>query len=222
MSAMQVVRQPDEPQRKLAQKLIDVALDIGAIEKDGYNRAQNYHFTSADNVVGEIRRKLFEKRVLLLGSEESTEQRLRPTKQGGETAITTVHVEFIFVDGETGERIELRWPGQGEDPMDKGIGKACTNALKLFLRQQFLIPWGNDDPEADEGSDARAGMGAGAQMGDTVDLLAKARGLSNVQLNEALVAGGLPAQQGNPFATFMRIPAANAAAVEAHLDQIAR
>jgi hypothetical protein len=55
-------------------------------------------------------------------------------------------------------------------------------------------------------------------MGSTVDLLAKARGLSNAQLNEALVAGGLPAQQGSPFATFMRIPAENAAAVEAHLD----
>lgn len=215
MTAMQVVSQPPEPEPRLAQKLIDIALDIGAIEKDGYNQAQRYAFTSADNVVGQIRRKLFEKRVLLLGSEGSTEQRLRPTKQGGETAITTVHVDFIFVDGDTGERIELRWPGQGEDPMDKGIGKALTNALKLFLRQQFLIPWGNDDIEADTGSDERA---HGQTMGSTVDLLAKARGLSNAQLNEALVAGGLPAQQGSPFATFMRIPAENAAAVEAHLD----
>jgi hypothetical protein len=161
----------------LASKLVDVALDIGAIEKDGYNQAQRYAFTSADNVVGAIRRKLFDKRVLLLATEERTEERLRQTSKGGETAITTVH--------------------------------------KLFLRQQFLIPWGNDDIEADEGSDARAGV-PGAR--ETVDLIAKARGMSNAVLNEALVAGGLPAQQGNPFATFMRIPAESAEAVEAYLD----
>jgi hypothetical protein len=199
----------------LASKLVDVALDIGAIEKDGYNQAQRYAFTSADNVVGAIRRKLFDKRVLLLATEERTEERLRQTSKGGETAITTVHIRFVFVDADSGERIELDWPGQGEDPMDKGIGKACTNALKLFLRQQFLIPWGNDDIEADEGSDARAGV-PGAR--ETVDLIAKARGMSNAVLNEALVAGGLPAQQGNPFATFMRIPAESAEAVEAYLD----
>jgi hypothetical protein len=216
MSAMQVVPQAEPPaSARLAQKLIAIATDIGAIDKDGYNQAQRYAFTSADHVVGQIRLKLFEQGVLLLATEESTDERMRPTKQGGETAITTVHLTFVFVDSDTGERIELSWPGRGEDPMDKGVGKALTNALKTFLRQQFLIPWGNDDPEADEGSDHRAGAQTG---GDTVDLLQKARGLSNAQLNEALVAGGLPAQQGNPFATFMRIPAASAAAVEAHLD----
>lgn len=214
MSAMQVVHQAEPPaSARLAQKLIAIATDIGAIDKDGYNQAQRYAFTSADHVVGQIRLKLFEKGVLLLATEENTEERLRSTAKGGETAITTVHLTFVFVDSDSGERIELSWPGRGEDPMDKGVGKALTNALKTFLRQQFLIPWGNDDPEADEGSDHRAQTG-----GDTVDLLGKARGLSNAQLNEALVAGGLPAQQGNPFATFMRIPAENAAAVEAHLD----
>lgn len=215
MSAAPELRAVEPPaSARLAQKLIAIATDIGAIDKDGYNQAQRYAFTSADHVVGQIRLKLFEQGVLLLATEENTEERLRSTAKGGETAITTVHLTFVFVDSDTGERIELNWPGRGEDPMDKGVGKALTNALKTFLRQQFLIPWGNDDPEADEGSDHRAG----AQTGNAVDLLGKARGLSNAQLNEALVAGGLPAQQGNPFATFMRIPAENAAAVEAHLD----
>ena len=51
--------------------------------------------------------------------------------------------------------MECEWAGQGDDPADKGLGKAYTNAIKTFLREQFLIPQG-DDPEADERTDARA------------------------------------------------------------------
>jgi hypothetical protein len=97
--------------------------------------------------------------------------------------------------------------------MDKGVGKALTNAIKTFLRQQFLLPWAQDDPEADEGSDARAG---GRSDGPVANLIEQARGLSNAQLNAVLVKAGLSAQQA-PFGAFMRIPAEKAVAIKAAL-----
>jgi hypothetical protein len=192
----------------LARKLVLAALDVDAVSKDGYNEAQRYAFASAENFVGTVRRPLLERGVLVLAGEHETDERLRQTKGGAETAITTFHLTYTLMDAETGEKIELPWLGRGEDPMDKGIGKALTNALKTFLRQQLLIPYGQDDPEADEGSDQRAS--------GVVNLASQVSGsgLSNTQLNEILVGAGLPAEQGNPFRAFMRVPEEKAEIVE--------
>lgn len=199
--------------KTLAQKLVEVALSIDSIAKEGFNKAQNYKFASAETLIGDVRRPLLERGVLVLAGEATTDERPRTTRGGGETSITTVHLAFTFMDAETGETIELPWLGRGEDPMDKGVGKALTNALKTFLRQQLLLPWG-DDPEADEGSDSRAGHGGS----DSVNLIENARGLSNAQLNAALVKAGLAAQQA-PFGFFMRVPTEHAANIRAALDE---
>jgi hypothetical protein len=53
------------------------------------------------------------------------------------------------------------WAGEGDDPADKGLGKAYTNAIKTFARLQFLIPQG-DDPEADASTDQRSADRAAA------------------------------------------------------------
>lgn len=193
----------------LAQKLVEVAGAAEEIPKRGYNRAQDYHFPKAEDVVLMVRRELLERKVLLLAGEASTEERIRQTKGGSETAITTVHLMFVFLDAETGARIELPWPGRGEDPMDKGISKALTGALKTFLRQQLLLTWG-DDAEADESTDARA------SGSETVNLIADAKGKTDAELNAVLVESGLPAQQ-KPFGAFTRIPAEVAEAVRAKL-----
>lgn len=197
----------------LARKLVEVARQIDAIEKAGHNRAQNYDFATAESIITDVRGPLLERGVLVLAGESTLEERLRTTSGGGETAVTTVHLTFTLLDSETGAVIELPWLGRGEDPMDKGISKALTNALKTFLRQQFLLPWAQDDPESDEGSDARAGRGSD---GPVANLIEQARGLSNAQLNAVLVRVGLAAQQA-PFGHFMRIPAAKADAVKAAL-----
>jgi hypothetical protein len=189
----------------LGQKLVAAALDIDSIAKSGYNQAQHYAFATAETLISDIRGPLLSRGVLVLAGEHETDERPRETRGGGQTSITTVHLEFTFLDVETGETLALRWLGRGEDPMDKGVGKALTNALKTFLRQQLLLPWGQDDPEADEGSDQRAN-------GDTVNLIAEARGLSNDQLNQILVANSLPAQQA-PFGAFTRVPSEKAEAI---------
>ena len=199
----------------LTQKVVDVAEKLGAIDKHGWHptgRDSGYAFVKGDDVMEAVRVPLLERHVLLLAGLKSIDERVRQTKGGGETTISTLTVEFIFHDADTGEQLALTWAGRGEDPGDKGLGKAFTNAIKTFLRQQLLIPWGNDDPEADEGSDGRVGSGA------TVNLIENARGLSNAQLNAVLVKVGLAAQQA-PFGHFMRIPSELAEQVKAALDE---
>ncbi len=56
------------------------------------------------------------------------------------------NIEFIFeiTDLETGYTVAHNWIGQGDDPSDKAISKATTNALKYFLLKNFLLPTFDD------------------------------------------------------------------------------
>lgn len=140
---------------KLHDKLAEVVAEIGYVAKDGKNDFQNYRYTSAEALLAEVRKPLSARRVTLMPALREVTEREYQTSKGKASVITTAHVRFTFVDGETGEREECDWAGQGDDPADKGLGKAFTNAIKTFLREAFLIPTG-DDPEADGATDSRA------------------------------------------------------------------
>lgn len=197
----------------LAEKIVEAALEIGAVDKKGWHPTgtnSGYAFAKGDDVIAAVRGPLLNRGVLLLAGKQQITDTERPTRSGGVTTLSTLEIEFIFKDAASGETLALPWAGRGEDPGDKGLGKGFTNALKTFLRQQLLIPWGHDDPEADGGSDEGGG--------ETVNLIDEARGLSNAQLNAVLVKAGLPAQQA-PFGAFMRIPSEKAVAVQAALKE---
>lgn len=140
---------------KLYRKLAEVVAEVGYVAKDGKNEFQNYKYTSAEALLAAIRGPLSARQVVVMPSLSALSEREYQTSKGKASVITTAHVRFTLVDGETGEKHECEWAGQGDDPADKGLGKAYTNAIKTFLREQFLIPQG-DDPEADSTTDKRA------------------------------------------------------------------
>jgi hypothetical protein len=136
-------------------KLAEIVAEVGYVAKDGKNDFQNYRYTSAEALLAAIRGPLSARRIVLMPSLTALSEREYTTSKGKASVITTAHVRFTLVDGESGEKHECEWAGQGDDPADKGLGKAYTNAIKTFLREQFLIPQG-DDPEADPSTDRRA------------------------------------------------------------------
>lgn len=138
----------------LYRKLAEVVAELGYVAKDGKNEFQGYKYTSAEALLAAVRDPLSTHKIALVPSLTAISEREYTTSKGKASVITTAHVRFTLVDGETGEKHECDWAGQGDDPADKGLGKAYTNAVKTFLRQQFLIPQG-DDPEADKGADER-------------------------------------------------------------------
>ena len=148
----------DAPQT-LAAKIAEVILEVSNVEKDGHNDFQNYDYTSAEALLGVIRKPLASRGVVVLPKLGAIEERGAITPKGKATTITTAHVTYVFVDTATGEREECPWAGSGDDPSDKGLYKAYTGAAKTFLRQAFLLPMG-DDPEADTEADKRSAEGA--------------------------------------------------------------
>jgi hypothetical protein len=193
-------------------KLLAVQAAVDRVEKDSENTFHHYKYTSIEGVVQATRDALIEQKVLIFAGEESTQDRQRQTNQG-EATVTTVHLTYTIVDAESGEKLVIPWLGRGEDPADKGVSKALTDARKTFLIQQLNLIRG-DDTEADASTDERS-YGAS----DTVNLIAEAKGLRDDALNRVLVAAGLPAAQ-KPFGSFARIPNAAADRVRADLQKL--
>ena len=48
------------------------------------------------------------------------------TSKGKASVITTAHVSFTLIDGESGERHECAWAGQGDDPVERGPRQGRT------------------------------------------------------------------------------------------------
>lgn len=128
----------DEPKPKgLYTKLAEVMAEVGRVEKRGYNDFHKYHYVREDDLVEAVRGALSDRQIVMLPSA------LEAKKEGN---LTTLHLTFTFVDGETGEAHAAEWFGTGEDKGDKGLYKAYTGAIKYFLMKSFLIPTG-DDPD---------------------------------------------------------------------------
>jgi hypothetical protein len=76
------------------------------------------------------------------------------TNTGKAEHLATVEVKILLVDADSGESIEIKGLGSGQDNGDKGIMKAQTAAIKYAWMLTLNISTG-DDPEADSTVDER-------------------------------------------------------------------
>jgi ERF superfamily len=141
-------------QRKLVQKLAEVMKEVKYIQKRGYNSFHKYKYATEADVAEKVREALAERNIVMIPSLTNHSIREHTTSKGNREYITTVVMEFRFIDGETGETITFSMIGEGQDAGDKGPYKAMTGAQKYALMKTFMIPTG-DDPEADEDVDKR-------------------------------------------------------------------
>ena len=178
MTALTQARTP-KPLPSLTSKLAEIMGLMAHVPKEGFNKQQSYKFVRESDVAEKVSQLLAERHIFLTQTvlDDSREELYR-TSSGNMMWLTTVHVQFQFIDGETGEvTAPVVFPGYGADTGDKGIYKAMTGAEKYFLMKTFLVSTG-DDPEADDKVDKEAaaagaatttrvvrGSAAGAQRG---------------------------------------------------------
>jgi hypothetical protein len=135
----------------LAAKLALITGEMAHVLKKGHNKAQNYDFVRESDVAEKASALLAAHHVYLHQTVVAREMiDLYKTSSGLQMRLSSVVMEFQFIDGDTGEMSPLAsFPGEGADTGDKGIYKAMTGAEKYFLMKTFLVSTG-DDPEADE------------------------------------------------------------------------
>lgn len=138
---------PKVEARSLVRKLAEVMGLVGRIPKSGRNEFHRYDYATEADIVEAVRKGLAERHVMMMPSITNCEWREVPGKSGPQK-ICTLHVEFTFIDGDSGEERSLMAIGEGQDQGDKATYKALTGATKYALMKVFLIPTG-DDPEDD-------------------------------------------------------------------------
>jgi ERF superfamily len=142
-------------QAKLFAKILKVASGVEKIEKSGYNKHQNYHYSTEQDLINSVRNLLMENKLIVLTDSETKEviKLSKPDKNGGvtESLVTVVNTRHTFCDTETGATYPIQSTGAGHDPTDKGVFKGITGAMKYFISKNFLVPT-EDDPESDGGT----------------------------------------------------------------------
>lgn len=139
----------DKP-KSLASKLAEINAGLHSIQKKGRNEYHRYDYFTEGQLMAELRLPLAERQVVIIPSVEQISAPLAVTNQKGNTEqLVTVTTTYLIVDGETGERFEVRGAGMGLDAGDKGVYKAITGAMKYFLMKLFFVS-DEADPEKEE------------------------------------------------------------------------
>lgn len=137
------------PAKTLAAKLAEVLDTVGYIPKNGTNDAQHYKFVTDADVLDTIRGELAKRAVAVTVATSNLRHEPYVTAKGSPQFLATIDGVLSFIDGESGERLDIPFVGAGADSGDKGVYKAITGGVKYALLKTFLIPTG-DDPENDE------------------------------------------------------------------------
>ena len=132
--------------------LAQVRTAVPSVPKSGHNAFHHYDYASESDVLSAYNPAMNAAGLIVLPAVLESHDRTITTKNGGETTITRVVMEFTLAhkDGDVWP-VPLRWEAQGEDSQDKGIAKAITSATKYFLTSLFQAEKGTD-PDADGGA----------------------------------------------------------------------
>lgn len=120
----------------IAEKLVSVMGELDKIDPSlmEFGRTK-YAYLSENAITPEVKRLFVEHGLAIVPTNISFQS---DTVDGNVHAV--VIVNYTLVDAETGETLAGAGIGEGMDKGDKAVPKACTAALKQFMRHLLLIP----------------------------------------------------------------------------------
>lgn len=141
----------------LIAKVVKAIAAAGEVVKDKENTEHHYKFASVESMLKAVRDPLYAEGVLLQVQPREFVDDEVTARSGSKGSRVIVEVDFTFTDGYESFTIE-RWRGEAIDYSDKAYGKAYTNAIKTFIRAQWLLP-ADDDTDGDRQSPERGATG---------------------------------------------------------------
>jgi len=183
----------------IAKKLLEVMRDCAYIQKDGTNDFHRYRYVSAAHIMERVNESLVKHGLATALEEvEVVSQVEKANSKGSIDILVTVRVHIKIIDVDTGEVLVIKGLGSGQDPADKGIAKAQTQALKIAWMSTLAISTG-EDPEADERTDAESEadkkLGTCERLKREIQEKAKAKGIGPEELMKIISrkfrAGGM-------------------------------
>jgi hypothetical protein len=152
---------------KLCQKIVETMASIKAIGKNGYNELQRYAYTEASEVFSIVRDAMASHKIVIFPSMLSKNVITRQNPNGKEIMVTEVTMSYSIVDVESSQYVTVIYSGEGMDSGDKGLPKALSICMKYYLRDQFLIPFGEDIENEKGQKDQLKTTGKGTEKPET-------------------------------------------------------
>lgn len=133
--------------KSLAKKLVEVTKKVNKVKKSGFNKHQNYHYSTESDLIDAVRDNLLEAGILLTTSVEEVTTT---------DTLTIVKMKHVLIDSESGESMSMFSQGFGNLTIgkDKSVFAAQTGSFKYFISKNFLIA-SEDDPENDSFEDTK-------------------------------------------------------------------
>lgn len=137
----------EKPVSTLAKRIVSVMADVRSLPKDGHNKHDNYHYTTAATAVEAIGKAMADHGLAIVPVIVHYEV---DKAQGEKAFFATTEVDYHLMDIE-GEVMVSRWVGQGMNyrTPDKALKTALTNTQTTFLLKLFNVGADDDDPERD-------------------------------------------------------------------------
>lgn len=133
----------------IAKAILAVYSEVGYVNKNGKNSAQNYAYAGEADFIEALRPAMIAAGLISLPVKIVGECRHIP---GDKDTKPKNHAAYIYtfriIHAASGEYIDVEAAGEGIGNDDKSSYKAATGAQKYALRQLFLIETGND-PDKD-------------------------------------------------------------------------
>jgi hypothetical protein len=135
----------DDDPPSLAQRIVAVKRDIGAVGKAERNSAQGFNFRGIDAVLNAVSPALIKHGIVVYPRVQSVEKGTATTAKGSIMNTVVVVVEYIFTDGD--ESIASSAAGEAFDSGDKAVAKAMSVAYRTALIQALSLPTDEPDPD---------------------------------------------------------------------------
>lgn len=134
--------------KPIAQVLVDVSHDVGAVKKESTNKFSGYNFRGIDAVMNAVWPALCKHGVFMQPEVLEIHFSTVPTKQDRVTNVVRLKFQVTF-HGPAGDSISVVVWGEAADTGDKAVAKAHSVALRTALLQALCLPTDERDPDAD-------------------------------------------------------------------------
>lgn len=142
------------PKPSLAQKILEIQDRVGVVKKQGKFTSEmgGSNYLRIEDAVVAVNKLLTAHKLILTGTLRSSRREVHErTGKDGNLArtgyISSVLMDWVVEDTESGEYKTWTFPGDGFDSTDKSIYKAMTGCRKYAIINIFNLPIGNDVEE---------------------------------------------------------------------------
>ncbi len=118
----------------IGEKIISIMSEIEAVEKTEVDEEKNYKFARAEEIIAMVKPLLVKYKVIILPRKV-----VNFMTQGNKVFITMMY-QFIDVEDEKKDSIEVEIPGGGFDEKGRATYAALTGAYRYAMQEVFAIP----------------------------------------------------------------------------------